>query len=237
MTTSNPSRVRRVHGALGLDDSRLMGVLALLWSTTAVYIVLHFTHVFLGAPWSPLFNLGTERGYGEVFFQMLTGWSIVLLVLAAFRRRSGLLAIFGAAMAYLLADDYFTIHERFGTWFANSVMYVGKLSTHIGEALWLALIGLILLGALAVAYRRSDQLSRRVAITLAALFAALVFFGIAIDILHSPFIDMPVIDPVFIALEDGGEIAVMSLIVVYVVSLAFPRENDRSATGEPSIGP
>lgn len=221
---SGTSRIRRIRSTLNLDDPTLAGVLALLWATTGIYIVLHVTHMFVGAPWSPLFNLGTERGYGEVFFQMLTGWSIVLLLIAAVRLRSGVLAMFAAATAYLLADDYFVIHERFGTWFANSVMYVGKLSTHIGEALWLAMIGVVLLVALAIAYRRSDRGMRRIAVVLASLFAALVFFGVAIDILHSPFIDLSVIDPLFIALEDGGEIAVMSLIVVYAVSLAFPRE-------------
>jgi hypothetical protein len=53
----------------------------------------------------------------------------------------------------------------------------------------------------------------------------LAFFGVAIDIVHSPFLHLPIIDPPFIALEDGGEIAVMSVLVTYLVSLAFPRDS------------
>jgi hypothetical protein len=33
---------------------------------------------------------------------------------------------------------------------------------------------------------------------------------------------VPVIDPIMIAVEDGGEIAVMSVLVVYLMSLALP---------------
>lgn len=153
---------------------------------------------------------------------MLTGWSVLLLMIAGVRLRAGVLGIFAAATVYLLIDDYFMIHETFGTWFAASVMYVGPLSTHIGEVVWLALVGVLLLVSLAVAYRRSTPDLRRISVVLAGLFAALVFFGVAIDALHSPFIDMPFIDPIFIALEDGGEIVVMSVLAVYLVSLAFP---------------
>jgi hypothetical protein len=35
---------------------------------------------------------------------------------------------------------------------------------------------------------------------------------------------VPIIDPILIALEDGDEIAVMSLLVTYLVSLAIPRD-------------
>ncbi|MBG6237460.1 hypothetical protein IWX78_000403 [Mycetocola sp. CAN_C7] len=220
--TSKPPIVVRAKTALGFDDPRLAGLLALLWLTTGCYLVLHFTHRFIGVPWSPLFDLGSERGYGEVFFQMLTGWSILLLLAASVRLRAGIVAVFAAATTYLLIDDYFMIHEAFGTWFATSVMYVGSISSHIGEAVWLALVGVILLVSLAVAYRRSRREIRRISLVLAGIFAALVFFGIAVDVLHSPFIDMPVVDPLFIALEDGGEIAVMSVLAVYLLSLAFP---------------
>lgn len=203
-----------------------MGVLTLLWSTTVVYIILHLSRRFIGVPWSPYFDLGMERGYGEVFFQMLTGWSAIMLVLVAVRTRAWVLLVWATFSLYLLTDDYFTLHERIGTWYALNGPYVGRLTTHLGEALWLAFIGVLLIVSLVIAYRFASARDRRITLILAALFGGLAFFGVAIDILHSPFIDMPVIDPLFIALEDGGEIAVMSLIVVYAVSLAFPREDE-----------
>ena len=221
---SAPSRTRRAITALGLDDPRLRGLLILLWATTAAYVALHLTRRFFGVPWSPNFDLGTERGYGEVFFQMLIGWSIVLLVVVAVRTRAWIMLLWAVFALYLLADDYFTVHERIGTWFAQTVLYVGPLSTHIGEALWLLTIGVLLIVSVAIAFRFSTTEARRTTLTVGALFGALALFGVGVDILHSPFIDLPIVDPLFIALEDGGEIAVMSLLVTYLVSLAFPRD-------------
>ena len=212
----------RALAALGLADPRLRGLLLLLWGTTAAYVGAHLSHRFFGMPWSPAFDLGEERGYAEVFFQTLTAWSIVLLVVAAVRRRAGILIIFAIFTAYLLADDYFQIHERIGTWFGFNVLYVGLLSPHLGEGFWLASIGVLLSASFAIAYRFARPESRRIALTVAAVYAVLAFFGVIIDAIHSPFIDMPVIDPIMIAVEDGGEIAVMSVLVVYLMSLAFP---------------
>jgi len=224
---ARPSRAQRARSALGLDDLRLWGLVLLLWATTALYVATHLGHRFLGVPWHPAFDLGTERGYGEVFFQMLTGWSILLLVIAAVRRHAGVLFIWAAFTAYLLADDYFMIHERIGTWFALNVMYVGRLSTHLGEGLWMLTIGILLIVSIAVAYRLAGPEIRRITIKLGAIYAALVFFGVVVDAIHSPFIDVPIIDPIFIALEDGGEVAVMSVLVVFLLSLAFPNQDER----------
>ena len=225
------SKFTRARTALGLDDSRLIGMLVLLWTTTAAYIALHLSHRLVGAPWSPLFDLSSERGYGEVFFQTLTAWTILLLLIAAVRLRAGVLLIWAGAAAYLLADDYFLIHERIGTWFASTVLYVGKLSTHIGETLWLGVVGVVLIIALAVGYKLARREVRRITVTVGILFAALAGFGVIVDAVHSPFIDVPFFDPLFIALEDGGEIAVMSVLVVYLTSLAFPAAQVSEAAG------
>ena len=214
----NSSRIVRVRSAIGLDDPRLSGLLILLWATTATFIAVHLSNFFAGMPSSPLFDLGRERGYGEVFFQMLTGWAIVLLLITAVRRRAGIFLIWAATAAYLLIDDYFVIHEHIGGWFALNA----RLSAHLGELLWLAGIGAIVILAIAVAYRFARPDIRPITITIATLFAALAFFGVAVDAIHAPFRGVPVVDSLFTALEDGGEMIAMSLMVVYLVSLAFP---------------
>lgn len=228
---AGPSRTQRARAALGLDDPRLLGLLLLLSATTALYVAMHLGHRFLGVPWHPAFDLGTERGYGEVFFQTLTGWSIVLFVIAAVRRRARVLVVCAAFAAYLLADDYFMIHERIGTWFALNVLYVGRLSTDLGEALWMLMIGILVIVSIAVAYRFSRREVRRLTVTIGAIYAALVFFGVVVDAIHSPFIDMPIIDPILIALEDGGEIGVMSVLVVFLLSLALPATDGPHGAG------
>jgi hypothetical protein len=118
----------------------------------------------------------------------------------------------------------------FGQWFDREVMYLQGLATHLGEALYLGAVGLVVVTTFAVAYRFARREVRRMAATVAVLYAALAFFGVAVDIVHAPFIDAPVIDPIFIALEDGGEIAVMSLIVTCALGLAYgSRTGARSA--------
>ncbi|MCK8609735.1 hypothetical protein [Agromyces sp. C10] len=229
------SRFARSRTALGLDEPLAGGILLLLWGTTAAFVAAHLTHKLIGAPWHPFFNLGAERGYAELFFQMLTGWSVLLLAIAATRRRAPILIAFAAFSAYLLADDYFQFHERMGTgfgqWFDREVVYLQGLATHLGEALYLGAVGLAVVVVFAIAYRLARRDARRMAVTGAVLYGALAFFGVAVDIVHAPFIDAPVIDPIFIALEDGGEIAVMALIVTYSLSLAFGRRDGTDATG------
>jgi hypothetical protein len=218
------SRVARLRTELGLDGPLLGGLLMLLWATTAAFVGMHLTHELVGAPWHPFFSLGTERGYAEMYFQMLTGWSILLLVIAAFRRRAGILVVFAAFALYLLVDDYFQLHERMGTafgrWFDREVVYLQGLATHLGEALYLGAVGILVVTVFVVAYRLARPEVRHTARVLAVLYAALAVFGGAVDIVHAPFIDAPIIDPIFIALEDGGEIAVMSLIAVCALGLA-----------------
>lgn len=228
------SRIARWRRALGLDEPLARGVLLLLWLTTAAYVAMHLSHKLIGAPWHPFFNLGAERGYAETFFQMLTGWAILLLGIAAVRRRAPILLVFASFSAYLLADDYFQFHERsgtaFGRWFDAEVMYLQGLATHLGEALYLGAVGLVVVAVFALAYRFARREVRGMALTFAVLYGLLAFFGVVVDIVHAPFIDAPVIDPIFIALEDGGEIAVMSLIVTCALSLAYGTRG--SATGD-----
>lgn len=224
---TDSSRTFRIREALGLDDPRLAGLLMLLWTTALAYIALHLSNFLVGLPESPLFDIGLERGYAEVFFQMLTGWTILLLIITSVRRHAVVFAVWAAAGAYLLLDDYFTIHERIGGWFALTV----HLSAHLGEVLWLGAIGAIILAGIAVAYRLARPDIRRITLIIAALFGALAFFGVLVDALHAPFRAVPLQDMLFTTLEDGGEILVMCLLVVYLASLAFPaQEHHRRAT-------
>jgi hypothetical protein len=215
------SRIRWARTALGLDDPRLLGLLGLFWLATAVHILLHLTRRVVDVPRNRLFDLATEGGYGEQFFQTLTGWCALLLVLIAVRTREWVWLAWASFVLYLLADDYLTLHERMGVWIAEHAP-AGLVSDHTGEALWLLGVGLVMLVAVAIAYRFSSADTRRTMLIVAALFALLALFGVGVDIIHSLVDELPFSDALFIALEDGGEIAVMSLIVVHLVSLAFP---------------
>lgn len=88
------------------------GLLVMCLSVVAVLAAAHLGHTVVGRPGDPGFNLGQERGFGEVFFMIMTIWTTALLVLLAARTRSLLLAGWAVAFTYLFVDDWFTVHER-----------------------------------------------------------------------------------------------------------------------------
>lgn len=224
------SRLGRWRAALGLDEPAIAGLLALLWLTTGAFVAGHFGNRLLGVPWHPSFDLGTDRGYAETFFQVITAWAVILLGIAAVRRRSPLLAVFAISSAYLLVDDYFLVHEGTGVVIAEwlgSVPAEPGTTVHLGEALYLGAVGLVVVTSFALAYRGARPDARRIALTLAALFAVLAAFGVVVDMLHALVAGPTVVDVAFTAAEDGGEIAAMSLIVAFGFSLAFGRDSGR----------
>lgn len=239
-TRGHGSRLGRWRAALGLDEPAVAGLLVLLWLTTAAFVAAHFGHRLLGAPWHPFFDLGTDRGYAETFFQVITAWAVILLGVAAVSRRAPLVALFAISSAYLLVDDYFLVHEGMGVVIAGWVggeaaELVGSgMTVHLGEALYLGAVGVAVVMSFVVAYRAARPDVRRIALTLAALFAVLAFFGVVVDLLHALVAGPTLLDAAFTAVEDGGEIAAMSLIVAFGFALAFGRARDRSPG---SVGP
>lgn len=239
-TRGHGSRLGRWRAALGLDEPAVAGLLVLLWLTTAAFVAAHLGHRLLGVPWHPFFDLGTDRGYAETFFQVITAWAVILLGVAAVRLRAPLLALFAISSAYLLVDDYFLVHEGVGVVVAG---WVGvepagpagpagpAMTVHLGEALYLGTVGVVVVTSFAIAYRAARPDVRRIARTLAALFAVLAVFGVLVDLLHALVAGPTVVDAAFTTVEDGGEIAAMSLIVAFGFALAFARSHGPAPLG------
>lgn len=233
-TRGHGSRLGRCRAALGLDEPTVAGLLVLLWLTTAAFVAAHLGHRLLGVPWHPFFDLGTDRGYAETFFQVITAWAVILLGVAAVRLRAPLLALFAISSAYLLVDDYFLVHEGMGVvvagWMGGEPGGSG-MTVHLGEALYLGAVGVVVVTSFAIAYRAARPDVRRIARTLAALFAVLVVFGVVVDLLHALVAGPTVVDAAFTAVEDGGVVAAMSLIVAFGFALAFARSHGPAPVG------
>ena len=115
---------------------------------------------------------------------------------------------------YLLVDDSMQAHERIGAWFADTLALpeVGSLRpVDIGELITSAIAGLVLLSFLTVSYLRASIDARHFARMLAMGIAGLVFFGIVLDMIH--FEKGYLLDKAMGAIEDGGEMIVMSAIL------------------------
>ncbi|TWH32254.1 hypothetical protein L600_001900000330 [Isoptericola variabilis J7] len=90
----------------------------------------------------------------------------------------------------------------------------------MGELVWLAgvaaAVGIVVL----VLHLRTRGLPRALSAVLVALAAALFACGVIIDYLHAA-VSTPALDPYVTLLEDGGEIAMMSLVVAFLFGVAF----------------
>ncbi len=194
-------------------------VLVFLLAVDAVFFGLHLFHRFgIDAFLAPQFNLTSEIGYAESFQHLKElGIAASLLVLAV-RVRSNSAALWGLFFAYLMLDDSIEVHESMGLWLSQEMALSarwGLRAVDFGELVWSGFVAAVFALLLFAAWRQADPASRRLVRHLLALFAALAFFGVVVDMLHS------VANAHQIAglgvVEDGGEMLVMSIIFAYAI--------------------
>lgn len=193
--------------------------LALLLAADLLFVVLHLFHHY--SPYfSDLgFSLVRERSFSEVFQYVKEYW-IALMFLWIGRLMSWTYWAWAVLFGYLLVDDSFSIHERIGVWLAERLdlgSYAMLRPRDLGELAASALVGIVLLSLAIAAYRLGDERFRRTSRRILLLLLLLAFFGVIVDMLHIMANDIPQLSTLLGALEDGGEMAVMSLISWYVL--------------------
>jgi hypothetical protein len=168
--------------------------------------------------------LSYEPGYGEVFqYTKLFGLAAVCIACAVVARRAAWLAwtlVFG----YLGIDDAVYLHETFGRRWQDSGREFGFRVQDAFEALFSAVVGIVLLAALALGWRRGDALFRWLSARLLAGLVALVVVGVGIDIVHEHAWVQPYrwLHHGLALLEDGGELVVVS-VMAWMVARALDR--------------
>ncbi len=172
-----------------------------------------------------LFRLSREHGPAELFQYAKMLWIAGMLALLWSRTQVQVYAAWALLFAYALCDDALQLHERGGRLLASGhgpELVFGVEAKDLGElAVW-GFFGAVFFGLIVLAYLRSGPEGRRASHRLALLFAVLLFFGLALDMLHTatdPYQTESVIKRVVGILEDGGEMVTMSLIVWYVLRL------------------
>jgi hypothetical protein len=176
--------------------------------------------------------LSYEPGYGEVFqYTKLFGLAVAFTACAVVARRGTWLA-WTLVFAYLGIDDAFYLHETFGRRWQDSGREFGFRVQDGFEALFSATVGLVLLAALALSWRRGDALFRWLSVRLLVGLAGLAFVGVGIDILHEHAWVQPYrwLHHGLGLLEDGGELVVVSIMVGMVAQAL-----DRPRTQPPRI--
>ena len=158
-----------------------------------------------------------------------------MLVWIVFRNKRYALISWAFVFGYILFDDMFTLHERYGDKLSSFLSYKavwGLRPEDMGEITFFLLFGIFFTVLLSLTYYFShrDEFQKRINRVLAAILALLVLFGLFFDAIHSMSVKLsglwgwPKIIRIitFFGLgifEDGGEMIIMSFAVWYIFRL------------------
>ena len=142
------------------------------------------------------------------------------------RGSSIVFAAFSVLFAWLFVDDAFMYHERAGSFLDANLdlnaflVFEGLREQDIGEILSLAVPLTFIMPFIVYAYLKSDRPDRRTSHVVLSLVAALGFFGVVVDIFDR-YTGLGSFQTLFVYIEDGGEMIVVSTIVAFAVSLVW----------------
>ena len=212
------SVLRSTVTLLGLHRGPAAALAVMLLATTAGLVAAHVGRRTVGWPSEQNFGLGQEWGYGEVFFAVQNVWAVGLLAWAAVRARMPVLAGWAGAFAVLLVDERLMLHEQAGGLISDRLPAVPH--SHVGELVWLVAVAAVVGGVLVVLHLRSDAEGRAVSGVLVLLGAALFAAGVVVDFVHG-IADVGALNLALMTAEDGGEVAVMNLVVAFAFAVAL----------------
>ena len=208
--------------SIGSGVSRATSVLLCLLVVDLAFVFLHFLSL-TDLINDTLFSLERDRAYPERF-QYVKILSIVILMLLV-RKRADMIGFSGWSLLflYLLIDDAFRLHETLGGYVATGLALspaIGLRAKDFGELIVSMSAGIFFLGLIAVSYLRGSGAFRQASNHLFLLVLALAFFGVFVDMLHVA-IDMGwKVSFVLGAVEDGGEMIIMTIIAWYALLIS-----------------
>lgn len=170
------------------------------------------------------FLVSEERGFAELFQYGKIGFGILLLTLLAARRASLSALMWALVLMLVLLDDSLALHEQGGVYLerAMGLRSFGPLrANQVGEVIAFAGLAVCCLTAVAIGWRHADGEDRRLTRTLLVWFSALAFCAVVLDAVAS-FTRRSRFGGGFAVLEDGGEMIVMSFLVMSVWATLRP---------------
>lgn len=195
------------------------GLLLILLLVTDIFLIaIHVLFYNYANGGGGYFLIYREQGLGESFQSIKLIWVTFMFILVAMSTRQLSYLVWATTFGYLGIDDGMTVHEILGEqlalrW-AIGPMF-GLRPADIGELVYLASVGTILLFLLSIAWWRGSATFRERSKFLVALSALLVIVGIGVDVVHAMLYEVPVLDELFGIIENGGEMLIVSVLVWY----------------------
>lgn len=193
-------------------------LLLLLLSADAVFFGLQ---IIIGtfAPDSDLCNTLGICAYMDSYHLIKIFWIVILLFYLLKLTKHYGYAAWALMFSCFFIDDAFWLHQKIGDRIAT--LFAGyDLPPRFYELAVLATAGLILLAFIIWFYLRGAITFRKISGDIFLFLAALVFFGLIVDIAEMIGLGHSVITGLEYV-EDGGELVVYSLIVWYVYLLVL----------------
>jgi hypothetical protein len=201
-----------------LSDTSASLLLMLLLSADLVFMGLHILIGIFG-PNSALCNISGICAYMDAYHLIKMFWIILLLFYVLKLTKYYGYAAWALMFTCFFIDDALWLHQKIGDRIAALVSYP-SLPPRFYELAVLAIAGLVLLALVIWFYRHSAVTFRKVSADMFLFLAALVFFGLIVDIAESIGLGHIVTTSLGFV-EDGGELIVYSLLVWYVFLLVL----------------
>jgi hypothetical protein len=204
---------------LATQASRVGTLLGLLLATDVAFAILHILHTLAPVEKSPLYSLGRDTSFPEMWQYTQWFWLATLLAALGLRRRQWHYATWAMLVVYALADDAFTLHERAGVALAQALALpalAGLRAIDLGELLFLAGMAALLFPPVVFAYRRGDASFRRFSAGFGAAFALAALFAVGVDALHAVVSLGKIVNGIFMLIEEIGEMVAVSLALAFV---------------------
>lgn len=184
-----------------------------------------------------LFYFAADRGYAEFVQYLMYVWVIGMLGWHAVTRRRWAVVAWIPLFFVMLYDDAMRVHERHAFdvtgWMTEPEMF-GISRQNLGELIIFAGLGGAALLPVVIVYWFLDRYTRTIFHTMFLLLVFLGLFVVVADALH-PFIVQERIGDPMTFVEDGGEVIVVALFVLFVAYLNItdgPVEDDHDPAGE-----
>ena len=198
-------------------------LLVLLVAADLAFIVLHVLYIETSLLRGRPFSLEADNGVPEAFQYVKQFWVALCMALMFRRTRAVVYVGWAIVFAFLLLDDAFQIHERFGKWLSQEYslpVAFGLRPDDIGELLFAAAIGVVTMLLIGVGFWWGDVDARLVSRDMALLVILLAGLGVGMDLLHViAYFKAPLLAQFLLIVEDGGEMLVVSAMVAYMVNV------------------